>query len=60
MKEVEAVVGGSEDDLGEKQRPGDYCVGLKEFSAIGHGCSLGMAQWEDADGDGKVRVMALG
>ena len=55
LDEMEAVVGGGEKALGEDQRPGDCSGGLKEFSAIGHDCSLGMAHWEDAVGDGGVR-----
>ena len=41
MDEIEAVVGGGEKALGEDQPPGDGGTGFEEFSAIGHGCSLG-------------------
>lgn len=42
MDEEESLIWGfGEDALGKEQRPGDRSGGLKEFSAIGHGCSLG-------------------
>ena len=42
VDEEESLVWGfGEDALGKEQRPGDGGGGLKEFSAIGHGCSLG-------------------
>ena len=40
MKEMEVGRWRGEDGFREKQRPGDGGAGLKEFSAIGHGCFL--------------------
>ena len=42
VDEEESLVWGfGEDALGKEQRPGDGSGGLKEFTAVGHGCFLG-------------------
>lgn len=42
VDKMEVGIGGrGEEDAGDDQRPSDGGSGFKEFSSIGHGCSLG-------------------